>query len=627
MGTSPHFTTSGQSLVFRKIPSLYFEVRRFPAILLVGAAFLRAAPLFAAWNPSVLNVPWESDYSAIVGNEINAKTDSRLSPQAVGDNTTDDYAAIQGALNLASTLGGGVVYLPTGNYKVIAQSDPVASHPLSVPSNVILRGDGPLLSVIYVNNLMAPIEDGAVWHWGGISFVGASVTGMTDLGVQLVNPSTSSCAVLWDRASNIYTRDMFLNNMMIQLNKGKNVWIDNRSNFLIQNSTINSSSIDYGPIYVVANATVAFINNSVFYNYGRVQAQENSGLLVQGNTFVRDAQGNDMDNGTAIESGGIELSFGTTLQILNNTFETLNAPTSELGDGETIMSQHSNGADFQDFGAITAVSANSLTDTAALWSTNTTTALAQYPGEIIAIASGPAAGEWRNLASIDTVNKILTVSPPWNPMPLVGSLYSMTRWTLAYALIQGNTLINNPNGIEMYDGCLNCTVDNNTIYDSRAIWLRVVDENYSNPDSRRIHEVAEHNRITNNKLFSTGGYRGSMVFLDIEAFHSGGDYKGLGIYDTQMGGNAITPYPSNPSVSYPNGALPSQDGFYPCYIWGPAGPKDPTSVTTNPVATFKNVLTQPVTLIARDIPLADTSCVTSTAIPSLISPRGFRFGP
>jgi len=51
---------------------------------------------------------------------------------AVGDGITDDTESIQQALDLAGKVGGGIVYLPLGQYKVMGH--------LSVPSGVELRG-------------------------------------------------------------------------------------------------------------------------------------------------------------------------------------------------------------------------------------------------------------------------------------------------------------------------------------------------------------------------------------------------------------------------------------------------------------------------------------------------------
>lgn len=52
---------------------------------------------------------------------------------AVGDGVADDTAAIQAAINYVGTIGGGTVYIPSGNY---------LTGPLSILKNYItLRGD------------------------------------------------------------------------------------------------------------------------------------------------------------------------------------------------------------------------------------------------------------------------------------------------------------------------------------------------------------------------------------------------------------------------------------------------------------------------------------------------------
>jgi Pectate lyase superfamily protein len=58
---------------------------------------------------------------------------------AKGDNSTDDTAAIQAALNAANSAGGGRVYLPAGTYKLTT---------VTVYNNTALIGDGPQASVL-----------------------------------------------------------------------------------------------------------------------------------------------------------------------------------------------------------------------------------------------------------------------------------------------------------------------------------------------------------------------------------------------------------------------------------------------------------------------------------------------
>jgi len=240
-----------------------------------------------------------------------------------------------------------------------------------------------------------------------------------------------------------------------------------------------------------------------------------------------------------------------------------------------------------DAGSATATTSTTLTDTNALWGSVTTSRLAQYPREVVAIYTGSATGEWNTIQSINTTTKTITFTQPWTTVPAAGSLYSIFQWTLMNATIQDNTLIDNPNGIVLWDGCYNCTVQNNTLTNSRGIILRTIDQllaQYGNlyPEGRRQHDMAISNIISNNTVSNTLGLRPAFIVLDTEAFATD-SYSGMGMMNIQMGGNILNPYAANPGQSY-NPALNEiyQDGIFPCFMFGPAPVKSPlTTVFQN----------------------------------------------
>ena len=426
------------------------------------------------WDPSVLGAPWAADFRSIAANEINVKTDPRLAVKAMADGITDDAAAIDAAIRLASLSGGGTVYLPMGDYKIVAPSDVARGNPLRVPSRIILRGSNSKTSRIFVYDSSAGRETDNIETWGGIDFRGSSFVGMTDLGIYAVNSSASPCAVIWNRGRTQVSK-VFFNDLEIHLANCRPFWFETVDNLLVQKSLFESAATRNGPIYVVNDTNVIFVNNQITYHFGRVQMQDNTHLLMQGNRLIRDAQNEDMGDKTAIESGGVELSIGQDIKVLNNTIQTLNAPAEERGDGEAITTQNSNIQDVLDAGRATKVTSNTLTDSDALWGDVTVPRLRRYP-EVVAIFSGNATGEWRFVKDIDPQTKTLSVDQAWTPIPEVGSLYSILVWTLSDAIIQGNTLVDNPNGIVLWDGCLNCVVQNNTLINSRGIILRTVDQ-------------------------------------------------------------------------------------------------------------------------------------------------------
>jgi len=342
--------------------------------------------------------------------------------------------------------------------------------------------------------------------------------------------------------------------------------------------------------------------------------QQNTNLLLQGNTLTRDAENKCMDNGTAIESGGVEVSFSQNVQLLNNTIQTVNAPQNEAGDGEAIMSQQSNTQNVLDAGSVTAITSTTVTDSEALWGPVTASRISQFP-EVIAILTGSGTGEWRQIVGLNTNTKTLAINQPWSPVPEVGSLYSVFVWTLMHANIQGNTLNDNPNGIVLYDGCYDCTVQNNLLSNSRQIILRTIDQPLNQnvyPEGRRVHEVAIDNTIINNNVSNTTGQRPAYIALDTEAFSANG-YKGMGMFNVQLGQNTINPYSTDPNQTYPNPTQTeiTQEGYFPCFLYGPAAVKDPLTTVFQHIQFWNNSQTSKVAYRDAFLPLTTRRCVSA----------------
>ncbi len=564
-----------------------------------------------SWDPTALGVPWASDFTSIAANEINVKTDARLRVKATGDGVTDDTPAIRAAIQLASSSGGGMVYLPEGDYKIVAPSNSVRGNPLVIPSRVILRGASSTTSSIFVNDPHAASETDGIWTWGGINFQGSSQSGMTDLGVYAVTTSTSPCALLWNRGTNKVS-ELFFNNLDVHLENCKAFWLENTDKLLIQRSLFDSKSAQNGPIHVVGNSNVLFLNNSITYRFSRVHLFDNANLLMQHNTLIRDADNKDMQNGTAIESGGVEISFGRDVQVLNNYIQTLNAPSDEFDDGEAILSQQSNVQDVLDAGSLTAATSTTLTDTNALWGPVTASRLAKYP-QVVAILTGPATGEWRSILGINTSTKTLALNQPWDRVPDVGALYSIFAWTLMHANIQGNTLVDNPHGIVLFDGCYGCSVQGNLLTNSREIVLRAADESLRSslyPEGRRVHHIVMDSKILNNTVSNTSGVRPAFIALDTEAFAES-SYKGMGMMNIQVGGNTVHPYAANPSRSYIKGEI-TQEGFFPCFLFGPAAVKDPVSTVFQNIYFWNNFQSRVVTHNSGFLPFASQACTIAS---------------
>jgi parallel beta-helix repeat protein len=532
----------------------------------------------------------------------------------LGDGIADDAAAVGAAIRLASLSGGGTVYLPVGDYKIVTPSDAARGNPLRVPSGIILRGSSSKTSRIFVYDSSADRETDNIETWGGIDFRGSSLVGMTDLGIYAVNSSASPCAVIWNRDRTKVSK-LFFNNLEIHLANCRPFWFQTIDNLLVQKSLFESAATRNGPVYIVNNANIIFRNNQVLYHFGRVQMQNNSHLLMQANRLIRDAQNKDMDGKIAIESGGVELSLGQDVKVLDNTIQTLNAPADEHGDGEAITTQNSNIQDVLDAGSATKLTSNTLSDSNALWGDVTVSRLRRYP-EVVAIFSGNATGEWRHIKDVDPQTKTLSVDEAWNPVPAMGSLYSIFVWTLSDAIIQGNTLMDNPNGIVLWDGCRNCVVQDNTLINSRGIILRTVDQSLDlllYPQGRREHQLALNDKISNNVVSNSSGLRPAFIALDAEAF-APDSYRGMGMMNVQIEGNTIEPYAANPSQSYdPRHNQIPQEGFFPCILFGPAPAKDPVTSVFRDIHFWNNTQNQAVTYAPGLLPYTTKACVSSSA--------------
>ena len=182
-----------------------------------------------------------------------------------------------------------------------------------------------------------------------------------------------------------------------------------------------------------------------------------------------------------------------------------------------------------------------------------------------------------------------------------------------HAAIQGNTLIDNPNGIDIFDGGYDCTVQSNILTNSRGIILRTVDESLDRslyPEGRRIHNLAINDRILNNTVSNTSGVRPGFIALDAEAF-AADSYRGMGMFDIQVGGNTINPYPANPSQTYSKQGEITQDGLFPCFLFGPAPIKDPVTIVFRNITVWNNSQSIGVTYNSNFLPLATRACVST----------------
>jgi hypothetical protein len=136
------------------------------------------------------------------------------------------------------------------------------------------------------------------------------------------------------------------------------------------------------------------------------------------------------------------------------------------------------------------------------------------------------------------------------------------------------------------------------------------------PEGRRVHQVAIKNTIVNNKVSNTSGLRPAYIALDTEAFDKN-TYRGAGVMDVQVAGNVIEPYSANPNQTYiPKLNEITQEGLFPCFLFGPAKVKDGVTTVFQRVHVWNNSQSVPVSYGSNFLPLTTHACVTASAPPT-----------
>jgi hypothetical protein len=92
----------------------------------------------------------------------------------------------------------------------------------------------------------------------------------------------------------------------------------------------------------------------------------------------------------------------------------------------------------------------------------------------------------------------------------------------------------------------------------------------------------------------------------------------MGQYNIQVGGNILNLYPANPSRQYSTNEI-SQEGIFPCFLFGPAPVKDPVTTIFQNVNFWNNSQSLPVTYGQYFLPYTTKACATLSA-PALAVP-------
>ena len=461
-------------------------------------------------DPFSIGTPWGADFT-FYKNIYNIKSDVRLTLKAKGDSISNDRDAIQLAIDKASVEGGGVVYLPQGKYKL----DFVSGCGLTMPSNVVLKGDGPGATfILYGFGTPPPYPDpigkggwpdetsegvGLLWP------LGTKLSGLSDLCIQNVNTSG-----LWrqsmktippkERCPGSAGTEFFALNCRFDFSMACGLAWAFIDRMVISGCDFVSYSQNTWPWMWHCDGVTNFAvrNNRVHYSAGRFGFNESYNGIIENNHITRLG---DLQSYKG-ESGGFNIDYAKDIVVMKNLMDVEGVPIFARNQGETILSQGCNPTG-QTLGVITAASSTSLTDSKQLW--GTFNALLPGSSRVVAIVKGKGTGQWRYITG--SKDNSISVDRPWAVIPEAGGRYVVTTWSAEDWLVKDNILEGNHQGIMFYCGCNDIEIEGNRLSNSSGIYLR----------SDQRMEYGRYNltwnvSVENNELIRTEGTRAVSIY-------------------------------------------------------------------------------------------------------------------
>jgi len=515
-----------------------------------------------AADPLNTGVPWGSDFS-FASNIYNVKTDTRLTQKAKGDGINNDRAAIQQAIDFAAHDGGGVVYLPAGNYKLAFDN----GSGITMQSHVVLKGDGIDKTTIKygygkpfsTERVKAPYgwtlgwpdsrSEGVGMVWPG----NITTSGLFNLSLQNINESGAFVHNIKDMPEG--GSKIILQNCSFDLNSGWGLAMVNVDHLLVSGCVFKSTTIDVRGINAPMRSwpwdfknsgNVIVRNNKQYYNAGRFGANGCHHAIFEHNDFIRN--GNMQSKG---ETGGLSLDYVLKLVVLSNTFTITGNSILNRNQGETILSQGSN-PNQETYGTVTLATPTMIMDRKQEYQdftdrVSTDWEYAYHPTNYyIAIVNGTGTGQWRYITHNNDTT--LTVDRPWDVVPTPGSKYVIMQWSANQMLVLDNLLKDNPRGIFAYSGCHDYVIAGNKLINSEGIYLRADQRLFNNR-----FNLTWGAQVFDNQVIDTDGKRTAYISVFLAQVKSDKLF-GTGTIGVEVRRNTIQAYlPNLKKASVGNG--------------------------------------------------------------------------
>jgi fibronectin type 3 domain-containing protein/sarcosine oxidase gamma subunit len=475
-----------------------------------------------------LGVPWAANLT-FGSNVYNVETDSRLTVHAVGNGTNNDEPAIQDAINIASTAGGGVVYLPAGTFLLEVSSGPA----LSMANDVVIEGDGQS-STTMEYGYGTPGS-----NFYAVSFYGVTESGLCDLSITNLNQGNA-----WTNINSIATggtcSQLFMVDVTANIGPCQQMyWTGNL--MVIKGCSFTAL---YTIITMGESTNFRVSNNTFTQTLGVNLSLAGLGTdygVVENNTFSLNANGGTVVSGNTRH--GIALGFAHNIAILNNTWSVFNGTPTYNNDGESILSEGgAGGRTGEETGTVTSATSTTV---------NTSQSIAYIAGTVIAIVNGTGTGQWRTISGRS--GSTLTVSSAWAVTPDSTSVYSIFVWSNQNTTISGNNFTNWLRGIWDYSGASTDTqVTGNTLNTMDGIFYEST-QNVDNGNGEFDpiwNNVVDHNTLSSSS--STASYINFTGDLQETTSLIGTLVLNDQVYDNTINGDNITATGYEPTGPFEN---------------------------------------------------------------------------
>jgi hypothetical protein len=476
----------------------------------------KIAVVSGSGDPLALGVGWGAGFK-FAGNAMKVNTPC--------NGSQDDTGAIQAAISSVPG-SGGVVQLPSGTCRV--------TRSLGMKSNVVLQGAGKDRTILrYEVNYPIVAQ-------------GFDLVGIEDL--SFVNSGAATQGPLWKQN----TRS-FIQRVKIDMGVSGQLFLTNNTNMVVsQTDFIQRGTVGgRGPYLFNSSSGLVFSGNTTTSIDGSPAFQATHDALYINNRFTRDAT--NQNEVPVVVTHRFVMDFAYRIAVVGNTFDVINGPITNKNrnDGETLLAEGGGSARTEDIGTVASATSTSISDPSNTINVNpfgTGTIPEDYG---VAIVNGTGAGQTREVVAY--ANNTMTVDHPWDVVPDATSHYATFVWGLEKSILKGNTLIDNPRGIWLYQTAVrDVDILGNTITNGGGIFLRTFESEKAKQFDPIYNVRIRDNKVSNsNRLWMSYA---TVVLADQDTTNFGIAAIGIEVRNTSLTANI-------PNVTSTTEDYASQEGF------------------------------------------------------------------